>query len=295
MVVHAYKLECLEMQQAALKGVDMCHRHIDELRARFDNEDEHPAVRQAVLDATGRCQSDLNAIQNLECTEYGSEESEEGDSQDEERPACRQKQRDLHRRGLEVVQNAVRLTHATKAQIRQSPCEDIFNRKTKSGRLTADGKRQQTKGEPEWTPAVRAQLEGAIRAQGVLRCSQGEKSLARLVAIQSHKRTHRRKKHQPRHADSAPRNSLRDQRPEDVPLACIVALQDGTRLHVWPFDTGVKEVVVLNEGDMLLFRGDLGHAGAEYDEENWRLHVYIDSPVIERQTDEDGATLTFPF
>ena len=35
--------------------------------------------------------------------------------------------------------------------------------------------------------------------------------------------------------------------------------------------------------------------GAEYDEENWRLHVYIDSPVIERATDEDGSTLTFPF
>jgi len=210
-------------------------------------------------------------------------------------PPCQQEQRDLHRRGLEVVKNAVRLTRATKAQIRQSPCEDIFNRTTKSGKLAVDGKRQQTKGDPEWTPAVRAQLEGAIRAQGVLRCSQGEKSLARLVAIRSLPRTHHRKKHQPRHADSAERNSLRDQRPEDVPLACIVALQDGTRLHVWPFDTGKEEEVVLNAGDMLLFRGDLGHAGAEYDEENWRLHVYIDSPVIERQTDEAGATLTFPF
>jgi hypothetical protein len=207
-----------------------------------------------------------------------------------------EEQRDLHRRGLEVVKNAMRLSDATKRQVHRSDYgEELFNKTTPSGNVAPDGLRQQTTGDPEWTPGVRAELEGLIRAQGVLRCSQGEKSLARLVAIRSLPRKHHRKKHQPRHADSAERNSLRSERPEDVPLACIVALQNGTRLHVWPFDTGKEEVIVLDEGDMLLFRGDLGHAGAEYDEENWRLHVYIDSPVIERQTHEDGATLTFPF
>lgn len=64
-----------------------------------------------------------------------------------------------------------------------------------------------------------------------------------------------------------------------MPLAAIVALQDGTRLHVWSFDTGKEEAVTLDEGDVIVFRGDLGHAGSEYDEENWRLHIYIDSPV----------------
>ena len=62
-----------------------------------------------------------------------------------------------------------------------------------------------------------------------------------------------------------------------------------------PFDTGEIEEIVLNEGDMIIYRGDLGHTGAEYDDENWRLHVYIDSPVIERAMDEDGSTLTVPF
>lgn len=52
---------------------------------------------------------------------------------------------------------------------------------------------------------------------------------------------------------------------------------------------------MLNEGDMIIYRGDLGHTGAEYDDENWRLHVYIDSSVIERAMDEDGSTLTVPF
>ena len=183
---------------------------------------------------------------------------------------------------------------ATKAQIRSTPREEIFNA-TSRGNLVPDGGRQQTIGTPDWTADVLPQLKAKFRARDVLRCSEGEKTLARLVGLRSRPRRSKHKKHQPRHADSAPRNSLRNSRPEDVPLACIVALQDGTRLYVWPFDTGEMEEIVLNEGDMILFRGDLGHAGAEYDEENWRLHVYLDSPLIERATDKDGSTLTFPF
>ena len=55
------------------------------------------------------------------------------------------------------------------------------------------------------------------------------------------------------------------------------------------------------EGDLLVFRGDLGHAGAEYgdgdleDGVHLRLHVYIDSYLIQRETDSDGVPLTFPY
>jgi len=201
---------------------------------------------------------------------------------------------DLHRRGFQVEVKAMQFPEATKTQIRATPNENIFNTRSR-GKLVADGGRQQTIGTPSWTADVLPAMTAALRSRGVLRCSNGEKTLARLVGLRSCSRRSKHKKQQPRHADSAPRNSLRDSRPEDVPLACIVALQDGTRLYVWPFDTGEMEEIVLNEGDMILFRGDLGHAGAEYDEENWRLHVYIDSPVIRRATDEDGSTLTFPF
>ena len=40
-------------------------------------------------------------------------------------------------------------------------------------------------------------------------------------------------------------------------------------------------------GDMVIFRGDLSHAGAAFYGDNLRLHVYIDSPVYPR---EAGAT-----
>jgi hypothetical protein len=46
---------------------------------------------------------------------------------------------------------------------------------------------------------------------------------------------------------------------------------------------------------MILFRGDFGHAGDEVDSENWRVHGFLDSPVIPRPVDIDGALLTFPF
>jgi hypothetical protein len=202
----------------------------------------------------------------------------------------------LHRRGFQVFKNVLRVDEETKREIRATKTAAIFNGDD-GARLTTDGKRRQTMEGAEWTKKVTPRLEGVFRELDLLRCSRGEKTLNTLVALMSMKRDPRsKKKYQPPHADSAERNSLLDAPVDDVPLACIVALQDGTRLHVWPFDTGKEEVVTLNEGDMILFRGDLGHAGAEYDEENWRLHIYLDSPVIERAKDpKTGETLTFPF
>jgi ectoine hydroxylase-related dioxygenase (phytanoyl-CoA dioxygenase family) len=69
------------------------------------------------------------------------------------------------------------------------------------------------------------------------------------------------------------------------PCAAIIALQDGTRLPTWPIledGSVVRYVVELNEGDMLWFRGDLLHAGAEYEATNERIHVFLDSPRVKR-------------
>ena len=196
------------------------------------------------------------------------------------------------------------LSAANKERIRASKVEDVFNTVTATGNLGFDGRRQQTVAaddgqmdlaarprtrrrhhlaleNDDWTKDVRPELEAVLRDQGVMSCSQGEKVIAQLVGLRSGARGHRRKKHQPRHADSAKRNSLRDPqlyRQEDVPLACIVALQGGTRLHVWPFDTDKEEVVTLEEGEMLIFRGDLCHAGAAYSRKNTRIHAYLDLP-----------------
>ena len=85
----------------------------------------------------------------------------------------------------------------------------------------------------------------------------------------------------PPHADSCEPNSHVSARAPwaNAHLAVITALQDGTKLHIYPFDRGGEcEMRRLNKGDVLVFRGDLIHFGAEYDKLNIRIHSYIDSP-----------------
>ena len=98
---------------------------------------------------------------------------------------------------------------------------------------------------------------------------------------------------QKRHADSAGRNSLRDRPWGDVPKVALLFPEGGT-LHVYPFDEEGERTLTLKPGDLVLFRGDLGHAGAAYDIENVRGHVYIDSYVIRRKL-VDGKTATWFF
>lgn len=112
------------------------------------------------------------------------------------------------------------------------------------------------------------------------------------------------------HADYVPSEQLVAAADDDMPLAVLVALQDGTTLDVWPrsirlIGAGADQVrdracirrhtVQLNAGDVLAFRGDLVHAGSAYDSENVRLHVYLDTASVPRQSnrtwliDVDGS------
>lgn len=68
---------------------------------------------------------------------------------------------------------------------------------------------------------------------------------------------------------------------EDYPYGMIVALDDNTRFIVYP-DKNTKKYLRLNRGDILIFRGDLLHAGSEYYVQNIRLHAYIDVPKYKR-------------
>ena len=56
------------------------------------------------------------------------------------------------------------------------------------------------------------------------------------------------------------------------PLGVILAVQDDTFFVEYP-----NIVHRLNRGDMLVFEGDVIHAGARYDATNTRVHLYIDS------------------
>ena len=63
---------------------------------------------------------------------------------------------------------------------------------------------------------------------------------------------------------------------EAKPLGVLVALEDETSLVLQ------DRVVLLGAGDVLVFDGDLVHAGAAYEHGNTRLHLYLDVPCVHR-------------
>lgn len=102
------------------------------------------------------------------------------------------------------------------------------------------------------------------------------------------------------HTDYHPDNLKRIKYDSDMPLACVVALMDGTVFDVWPgairFDSRIKRrhlQLTLNAGDVLIFRGDLVHAGAAFPmTANARIHVYLD-PVGLRRKKVGKAEVTY--
>ena len=95
------------------------------------------------------------------------------------------------------------------------------------------------------------------------------------------------------HSDYTRANLLRVGQDDDqMPLACIIALHDGTTIDVWPgsirwaqrtFNESLVPLkVTLNRGDVVFFRGDLVHAGAASTLFNIRLHIYLDVDGVSR-------------
>jgi hypothetical protein len=96
------------------------------------------------------------------------------------------------------------------------------------------------------------------------------------------------------HTDYIPDASLLQCEPYKLPFLFLFALQDDTRLVVWPGSHKViqgrgrtippiqPKTLVLDAGDAVIFRPDLVHAGAEYETENIRIHCYIDSSLVKR-------------
>ena len=60
----------------------------------------------------------------------------------------------------------------------------------------------------------------------------------------------------------------------------MLAVQAGTRLWVYPDGcAGSARLLPLQVGDVLVWRGDLVHAGAGYTAEHVRVHAYVDPPA----------------
>ena len=82
-----------------------------------------------------------------------------------------------------------------------------------------------------------------------------------------------------------------------IPLLVLISVMPETYLNIWEKSIGLittekenfkdrprieSKKLILNKGDIVIFRADLVHAGSDYDKENIRLHVYLDSPIIDR-------------
>ena len=69
---------------------------------------------------------------------------------------------------------------------------------------------------------------------------------------------------------------------------------DNTFIHIWEKSIEMlnetyseeplkSNKLLLNAGDILVFRSDMIHAGSEYTEQNIRLHCYLDSSYVIRE------------
>lgn len=99
------------------------------------------------------------------------------------------------------------------------------------------------------------------------------------------------------HCDYVPDAALRGASDKEMPLGMITCLMSGTKLNIWPGShrlatasaarleevSPIKcQVVELDAGDVLVFRGDFVHAGSAYDKDNYRIHCFLDSDTVPR-------------
>ncbi len=141
--------------------------------------------------------------------------------------------------------------------------------------------------------AVATELKQAVTAAlAAAAVVSGEHRAADWVVIHSRAGCQR----QAAHADYEPSDAMSAAPAARMPLGVLVALMPDTRFHAWPRSIGliqrgaaatpppplVRHELVLAPGDVLVFRGDLIHAGAEYASENVRVHAFLDSPAVPR-------------
>lgn len=82
------------------------------------------------------------------------------------------------------------------------------------------------------------------------------------------------------------------------PCGVLAAVQPDSKLYIWPrsirlqrLDSSILQlcepidahVIYMKPGDLVVFRGDAFHCGAEYKSDNVRLHYFLDNPQIPRE------------
>lgn len=76
---------------------------------------------------------------------------------------------------------------------------------------------------------------------------------------------------------------------DGYPMGGLLALEDSTYLNVWPGSITFDHTrqynhmrIVLNSGDLLLFRADLIHSGSSFENSNLRVHCFYDKHNLKR-------------
>ena len=96
------------------------------------------------------------------------------------------------------------------------------------------------------------------------------------------------------HCDYTPSDITANINDELIPLGVLVAIMPDTKINVWPQSNEIhkykkagarkigKVTINMEPGDIFIFRGDTVHAGSNYTHSNYRLHAYMDSPLVLR-------------
>jgi hypothetical protein len=144
---------------------------------------------------------------------------------------------------------------------------------------------------PQWEPR---RVDGKLRAGDAKGASESERGAGGGYTEGEEEEAAALAGRQPAHSDAPPPEGgggdgawMSDLADKDVPLSVLLAIQKNTRLWVWPAgcprgslggDDGAQ-LVRLNVGQLLVWRGDLVHAGAGYARQHTRVHAYCDPPA----------------
>jgi hypothetical protein len=144
-----------------------------------------------------------------------------------------------------------------------------------------------------WQPAIEKEFSAALGSAGLLACSDGTNSkivndcyALRSLPCADDEGTAEARGRQPAHSDcpAAPdgRPQLAELHDADVPLSALLAIMPGTKLWIFPSGCDAPDdafAVRLEVGQLMVWRGDLVHAGAGYACEHVRVHAYVDPPA----------------
>tara|TARA_Y100000389_G_scaffold145103_1_gene143560 strand:- start:463 stop:1065 length:603 start_codon:yes stop_codon:yes gene_type:complete len=150
--------------------------------------------------------------------------------------------------------------------------DPIFNNKYDEN--SGDGKRSQYDFNCKIGIHFKQILRKFIKTKGFLKHKHYIKD---LVIVRSEPFCKRQKLHIDYDMDK-----LRNMKKNNYPYGMIVGVSNNSRFLISNNQNRIKTIYI-NKGDVIIFRGDLVHAGAEYYSENVRLHAYIDSVKYKRE------------